>query len=918
MGETTWFRKAFLELTGHEPFPWQERMFRSFLCGHIPKQCDIPTGLGKTSIIHIWLLAMSKALSGGSSDTRLPRRLVYIVDRRVVVDQATDEAEQICDKLAASRNGSALQEVIESLARCGTYRRVDPLVVSTLRGQHADNYLWQFDPSRAAVVIGTVDMIGSRLLFSGYGGLGRYRRSLHAGLLAQDVLLVFDEAHLTPAFTEALGAILEQIERTPCLRPFHIMLLSATLPPSDRQGEREVFKLTNDDMADRRVVERLEAKKTIRFIQANHHTASTTDSDGLKLYVEQICSEALGLSEGSRSVVILVSTVKMVNEVATRLRERLPAEFEGRVLSVTGEMRGKERDDLMRHPVMAAFAPFRPRNPGNAPAFLVATSCVEVGINFDADHAVCDLVPIERIIQRVGRVNRFGDGNAQIRIVLDRDLRSFLRESEPNIRLTFAALSRLRKVGHNGRDASPEAFIALRECGKLPGDAFTPDPPSPPLDEARLDDWAMTSLSAEDYPRPQVSYWLRGVVADQSLYTWFCWRADLVYAANAQDAAEMARAFPLAPQEVAQVNTVARGADLVKRLAQHHGDVFTVVLSAAGEWRARRLNEVANDDQLISQLAYATVYLPASVGGLVNGQPDISTEAFDNPVVDAVDEDRWVRLILQETDRGVAISKLLANGDLDDMGLFAPSRLAIRDICQSLGAKLVYISGKRVEGLGDIEADTNGQGVTESSSRVAYLQRRNFEAQAGEERDLPSLTEEKVLLRSHLETTAAVGTRLTSLLHLPRDLGDAVIRACEWHDAGKNRPWWQASIGNANGEPLAKSDEPIFDHDINRGFRHEFGSLLDATEDSELAKHPHRDLILHLIACHHGWARPTFEPTAYDRSRPTPTCAQAAREAALRFVTLQHAYGWWQLAYLEALVKCADAIASSNPHWSEP
>ena len=40
-----------------------------------------------------------------------------------------------------------------------------------------------------------------------------------------------------------------------------------------------------------------------------------------------------------------------------------------------------------------------------------------------------------------------------------------------------------------------------------------------------------------------------------------------------------------------------------------------------------------------------------------------------------------------------------------------------------------------------------------------------------------------------------------------------------------------------------------------------------------------------------------------------------AAEVPERFVALQQYYGWWTLAWLEALVKCADAIASANPNW---
>ena len=179
MDDMTWFGDAFEALTGQRPFPWQEALFASFQLGIVPRRCDIPTGLGKTSVIHIWLLALSRSLSEGNGSVALPRRLVYIVDRRVVVDQSTNEAERVLSKLEAPAVHRVLQTVKDALAGCQCATDAGLLTVSTLRGQHADNHLWHFDPSRPSVVIGTVDMIGSRLLFSGYGGLGRYRRSLH-------------------------------------------------------------------------------------------------------------------------------------------------------------------------------------------------------------------------------------------------------------------------------------------------------------------------------------------------------------------------------------------------------------------------------------------------------------------------------------------------------------------------------------------------------------------------------------------------------------------------------------------------------------------------------------------------------------------------------------------------------------------
>ncbi len=84
-----YFNNGFHTLTGNAPLVWQERLFRDhFLNNDIPAALDLPTGLGKTSVIAIWYLALK-------AGARLPRRLVYVVDRRAVVDQATTIADEI-------------------------------------------------------------------------------------------------------------------------------------------------------------------------------------------------------------------------------------------------------------------------------------------------------------------------------------------------------------------------------------------------------------------------------------------------------------------------------------------------------------------------------------------------------------------------------------------------------------------------------------------------------------------------------------------------------------------------------------------------------------------------------------------------------------------------------------------------------
>ena len=176
--ELPFFRTKFEQLLTFPPMPWQEALFVRFMENDLPSGCDIPTGLGKTAVMAIWLLALARQAQLGS--VQLPRRLVYVVNRRTVVDQATDEAVQ----MATALGKDALAPEAAALRELAAFPADSPLAVSTLRGQFADNGEWRSDPARPAVVVGTVDMVGSRLLFSGYG-CGFKSKPLHAGFLAR-------------------------------------------------------------------------------------------------------------------------------------------------------------------------------------------------------------------------------------------------------------------------------------------------------------------------------------------------------------------------------------------------------------------------------------------------------------------------------------------------------------------------------------------------------------------------------------------------------------------------------------------------------------------------------------------------------------------------------------------------------------
>jgi len=166
----------------------------------------------------------------------------------------------------------------------------------------------------------------------------------------------------------------------------------------------------------------------------------------------------------------------------------------------------------------------------------------------------------------------------------------------------------------------------------------------------------------------------------------------------------------------------------------------------------------------------------------------------------------------------------------------------------------------------------------------------------------------------HCKLAEQWAARFGEALNLESGQKEALEIAARWHDRGKARKVWQRAIFNEDKEDKAYYAKPgpqgIDSRRLN-GYRHEFGSLLEAMADSEISSHPEADLILHLIAVHHGWARPHFLPSAWDlESHTEAQNRQAALEAMRRFGRLQQCFGRWGLAWLESLMRCVDILAS--------
>ena len=884
------FDVVYRALTGHDgACRWQYRLFCDLEAGSFPSDIELATGLGKTSIIAIWALALGRAIL--HSPCRVPRRLAYIVDRRVVVDQASEFAEGVRIRMerAADDPSNPLHTFAAALRDAGCTRGV--LETSTLCGQREQDTRWRDDPSRPAIVVGTVDMIGSRLLFSGYGRVGPWSRSLEAGLLGQDCLVVLDEAHLCSPFAATLAAIERHQSR---LAPFAVIRMGATTAPVTdllsrtpglpADAPRKPFRLREDEVRENKVSDRLLAPKRITLIEADEGVGERLAEWAIEKVTE----------ESGAAVGIVLNTVAEARRCAEALKANLP---NADLVTITGSMRGRDRDEVTRSKEYGRFRCDRDRAVlFERPAFLVATACIEVGADIDCDHLGTEVCAADSLIQRLGRVNRLGLRKAtgsSVVVVGKPD------QNTPAGRV-FLRLQELEKHGPLSGSAGTLAQCLL--AGSQARSLLELRVPPPALTPAVLDDLAMTSKYPKTDARVDVSRWLHGSVEDASLYVEIAWRDELDWITDANGIARLLRSFPIAPRETARcpIYEAVEVLAMARDRAQNGRCVF---FFRDGVPEGQPLRSLPTDEDEIRRLLYnALVVLPASAGGY-DGQ--FVDAAATNPVVDVAEDaqpsNRARRRRLRVRSGRIALAcdeSAEARVDIDpettEEELLAESARAVRTL---LGPGWRLIAGAGDGQNGVLVARTD-RGVTEEA----------------EDDDGALGFREPVLLDGHLADARKKARLLCGRLSVKDEkVRSAVLEAAGGHDVGKDCPWWQRAVGSLTKPPVAKSGQEEFNHAINQGYRHELGSVARLQQAASVTSMEPcaADLLLHLVAAHHGHGRPGFRPEAIGPI-PSSELKQAIDAVPARFARVQAAHGWWGLAWLEALVKAADVLASRD------
>ncbi len=865
------FESFFEAVHGRPPFPWQSRA-AARLARREVFAVTVPTGLGKSSLVDaaVWAAAHGAW-----------RRIAFVVDRRIVVDAVHQRAQRIAERLH-----SASDPGLAAIAS-----RLGEMQIVRLRGGVFGDEDWVLYPERLTVVLTTVDQLGSRLLFRGYG-VGPRRWPLHAGFFGSDTLVVVDEAHLSTPFLQTLH-VLQRHGAGIAVVP-----MSATLAG---QHGSETVSLQPDDLAIPTVQRRLRAGKSISLVEAG-----PGDGDFVKATLEQ--ATALAGQPGVTRVAIIVNRVATARRCFTQL---VAAGADAQLL--TGRVRAAERDRQLVA-LLPRVEAGRERTAEARPLFVVATQTIEVGADFDFDAIVTECASLSALRQRFGRLDRLGERGQSVGVVVRRPSKD---RDDPVYGEALANawdwLQARAAEGGGVVDFGIAAFEALLASHAAPGE---PQRHAASLLPTHLQMLAQTGPFA---PQVEIGAWLHGPT-DRAPDVTLVWRDDL----DPDDPEGWPRAVgwlpPMLREGLPLPSVVARRWLTGAKSGDDWGDAGGLAdddgMAGGSPERPVLRWRGAEDCAVVPAKDIRpgdTVVLPAAFGGCDawGWAPDSAA-----PVVDLADACLAERLEAGATRRVVL---RLCDGHWHAFDSAADELRGLVAELKALQADLPFaeydledeLIAARERIVAAVRASSHPLAARLRDARVEPHPRGVVVRGAGTEEVEGAIeTGRAVTLDVHHADVARWAARLA---------GDdphaaEIVAAARVHDAGKAEPRMQSllhgsAIRAAAGPVLAKSalrrrDEQLaawLSSGLPRGFRHEFASL-----DFDRVDNP---LVRHLTATHHGFGRPWLVPCA-DADAAGARFSRLDTHWLRSWSAMQSGHGHWGLARMEWLLRAADARAS--------
>jgi len=431
------FNQATNELSA---YPYQNRLATDRLtASHL---LNVPTGLGKTAAaILAW--TWRRRFASGEVRKGTPRRLVYCLPMRVLVEQTYAETIRWLGRLGFLAGEATWENLGEDglPTRASRLSRYDPdpsdpkelgwakqqgdqgtgrIAVHLLMGGEGRTD-WSLWPERDAVLIGTQDMLLSRVLNRGYAAR-RPRWPMEFGLLNNDCLWVFDEVQLMgPGL--ATGLQLEafrHIEITGkkyfgaesnCVSWYMSATASRQMLASRewRNGEGDkraadfVFELSDAEKTDKQSVlgqRRLATKQLDCQLSWTMQDADAGERILIKHH-QMLQSLADSPPDVPRRTLIICNTVDRARKIHAAITAAQSQKVATDLVLLHSRFRPRDRA-RQQDRLMAVWN-------AQAGQIVVATQVVEAGVDLSAAILWTEIAPLPSIVQRLGRLNRAGE-----------------------------------------------------------------------------------------------------------------------------------------------------------------------------------------------------------------------------------------------------------------------------------------------------------------------------------------------------------------------------------------------------------------------------------------------------------------------------------------------------------------------------
>ena len=369
------FKDFFMSATGNTPFPYQQRFANDVM---LPKVLHVPTGAGKTAgMILAWVW---RRFYHPEKDVQIntPRRLIYCLPMRVLVEQTRDNIRSMLARLTELDP------------------RVADISITVLMGGESETD-WMLSPEKEQIIIGTQDMLLSAALNRGYA-MSRFRWPHAFGLLNNDCLWCFDEVQLMgsgfatsiqlEAFRHLFGTF----------GAVDSVWMSATLekqwfytPDVNGLADDQILGLSDEDMGAEVLIRRMIAQKTLR-------QASESLSDLKNKYPEAVAKRVLEQHISGKLTLVIVNQVERAQKIYRELKKHA----DDSVDLILMHSRFRSADRLALNQSLT-----KPISEGGR--IIVSTQVVEAGVDISAAVLFTELAPWPSLVQRFGRCNRYGE-----------------------------------------------------------------------------------------------------------------------------------------------------------------------------------------------------------------------------------------------------------------------------------------------------------------------------------------------------------------------------------------------------------------------------------------------------------------------------------------------------------------------------